>query len=238
MAASRERQSTTTSRGGSGSRGEPNQTIMTLGGDASHHSFQLTSHKLDARNYLEWTQSVKLTIDGRGKLGHLTGEMKKPEAAIRARMMSLRMQHQVFDADIFAEIKFFACELDLHFLAGRIGLSCLSMALSDLYSRWTQSLVLKNLASFTRKWKRKFALENPEIERAELSIFGLWAYDTLYALAMAIDKKRLELGKRSRRWKMLPLSTLALYFSKPSWIQNSKDLVGNLIVNGQLDPSS
>ncbi|KAL3520401.1 hypothetical protein ACH5RR_018550 [Cinchona calisaya] len=79
MAASGERQSTFTSRGGSGSRGEPNQTTMSLGGDVSHHSFQLTSHKLDGRNYLEWAQSVKLAIDGRGKLGHLTGEVKKPE---------------------------------------------------------------------------------------------------------------------------------------------------------------
>ncbi|KAL3513994.1 hypothetical protein ACH5RR_026711 [Cinchona calisaya] len=71
---------TATSRGGSSSRGELNQTTMSLGEDASHHSFQLTSHKLDGRNYLEWAQSVKLAIDGRGKLGHLTGKVKKPEA--------------------------------------------------------------------------------------------------------------------------------------------------------------
>ena len=45
---------------------------------SSSMSFQLTSHKLNGRNYLEWAQSVKLAIDGRGKLGHLTGETTRP----------------------------------------------------------------------------------------------------------------------------------------------------------------
>ncbi|KAK2999277.1 hypothetical protein RJ639_023557 [Escallonia herrerae] len=46
---------------------------MAHGGDhLSQLSFQLTSHKLTGKNYLEWAQSVKLAIDGRGKLGHLT----------------------------------------------------------------------------------------------------------------------------------------------------------------------
>ena len=49
----------------------------------SSMSFQLTSHKLNGRNYLEWAQSVKLAIDGRGKLGHLTGEITKPAAGDR-----------------------------------------------------------------------------------------------------------------------------------------------------------
>lgn len=31
--------------------------------------------------FLEWFQSLKLAIDGRGKLGYLTGEIKKPAAA-------------------------------------------------------------------------------------------------------------------------------------------------------------
>ncbi|KAK3017339.1 hypothetical protein RJ639_007520 [Escallonia herrerae] len=51
------------------------------GGDhLSQLSFQLTSHKLTGKNYLEWAQSVKLAIDGRGKLGHLTGDVRQPTA--------------------------------------------------------------------------------------------------------------------------------------------------------------
>ncbi|KAK3036194.1 hypothetical protein RJ639_030264 [Escallonia herrerae] len=54
---------------------------MAHGGDhLSQLSLQLTSHKLTGKNYLEWAQSVKLAIDGRGKLGHLTGDVRQPAA--------------------------------------------------------------------------------------------------------------------------------------------------------------
>ncbi|KAH0683236.1 hypothetical protein KY289_020988 [Solanum tuberosum] len=56
-----------------------NKAPMNQGTDSSHFSFQLTSHKLNGKNYLEWAQSVHLAIDGRGKLGHLTGETRNPE---------------------------------------------------------------------------------------------------------------------------------------------------------------
>ncbi|KAG8483038.1 hypothetical protein CXB51_021961 [Gossypium anomalum] len=55
------------------------ESTMTQGTEASHLSFQLTSHKLNGKNYLEWSLSVKLAIDGHGKLGHLTGEVKQPQ---------------------------------------------------------------------------------------------------------------------------------------------------------------
>ncbi|KAK3030877.1 hypothetical protein RJ639_037227 [Escallonia herrerae] len=54
---------------------------MAHGGDhLSQLSFQLTSHKLTRKNYLEWAQSVKLAIDGRGKLGRLTEDVRQPAA--------------------------------------------------------------------------------------------------------------------------------------------------------------
>ena len=42
------------------------------------NSVHLTIHKLNGKNYVKWAQSIKLVIDGKGKLGHLTGEVKKP----------------------------------------------------------------------------------------------------------------------------------------------------------------
>ena len=36
------------------------------------------SHKLNGKNYLQWSQSVKLVICGRGKLGFLIGETSAP----------------------------------------------------------------------------------------------------------------------------------------------------------------
>lgn len=41
-------------------------------------NLQLTVHKLNGKNYLKWAQSVKLAIDGRGKLGHMIGEVTQP----------------------------------------------------------------------------------------------------------------------------------------------------------------
>ncbi|KAK5825776.1 hypothetical protein PVK06_020642 [Gossypium arboreum] len=55
------------------------ESTMTQGTEASHLSFQLTAHKLNGKNYLEWLQSIKLTIDGCSQLGHLTGEVKQPQ---------------------------------------------------------------------------------------------------------------------------------------------------------------
>ncbi|XWS26124.1 hypothetical protein CRYUN_Cryun26dG0004000 [Craigia yunnanensis] len=43
------------------------------------------------------------------------------------------------------------------------------------------------LENFMVRWKRKFQQDNPTIINAELNIFGLWAYDATFALAMAIE---------------------------------------------------
>lgn len=58
---------------------------MSHGGDPSHHFLQLTSQKLNGKNYLEWAQSVKLAINGRGKLGYLTGDITQPKEGDSAR---------------------------------------------------------------------------------------------------------------------------------------------------------
>lgn len=44
----------------------------------SNSSFHLTSIKLNGQNDLKWAQSMKLAIDGRGKIDHLTGGVAKP----------------------------------------------------------------------------------------------------------------------------------------------------------------
>ncbi|CAL5430380.1 unnamed protein product [Camellia sinensis] len=37
------------------------------------------------------------------------------------------------------------------------------------------------------RWKMKFLQDNPTVKQAEISSFGLWAYDTMWALAMAVE---------------------------------------------------
>ncbi|XP_058113309.1 glutamate receptor 2.1-like [Magnolia sinica] len=66
----------------------------------------------------------------------------------------------------------------------------------------------KDLDDFTVRWKRKFRQENPDAERVEPSIFGLWAYDTVWALAMAAER----------------VGTANSHFQKPKTIENSTEL--------------
>ncbi|GFZ04379.1 glutamate receptor 2.8 [Actinidia rufa] len=44
------------------------------------------------------------------------------------------------------------------------------------------------LEKFTERWRKRFRQENPETDRFELNLFGLWAYDSVTALAMAADR--------------------------------------------------
>ncbi|XP_042492511.1 glutamate receptor 2.7-like isoform X2 [Macadamia integrifolia] len=44
------------------------------------------------------------------------------------------------------------------------------------------------LNNFKIRWRHKFHKDNPEMEGADLNIFGLWAYDTVWALALATEK--------------------------------------------------
>ena len=42
------------------------------------HPVQITTIRLNGDNYLRWSQSVRMYIRGRGKIGYLTGEKKAP----------------------------------------------------------------------------------------------------------------------------------------------------------------
>ncbi|KAI3897925.1 hypothetical protein MKW92_009596 [Papaver armeniacum] len=44
------------------------------------------------------------------------------------------------------------------------------------------------LDEFHARWKKKFIQENPDIENFELNIFGVRAYDTIWALASILEK--------------------------------------------------
>lgn len=45
----------------------------------------------------------------------------------------------------------------------------------------------KELRDFRLRWKRNFRRDNPEVD-GELNVFGLWAYDSVFALATAAEK--------------------------------------------------
>ena len=57
---------------------EPSSIIIAFfsGSDAFFH---ITTYKLNGRNYLQWAQSLKIVICGRGTLGYITGELPAPK---------------------------------------------------------------------------------------------------------------------------------------------------------------
>ena len=44
------------------------------------HPVQITTIRLNGENFLRWSQSVRMYIRGRGKIGYLTGDAKRPDA--------------------------------------------------------------------------------------------------------------------------------------------------------------
>ncbi|XVF89458.1 hypothetical protein PTKIN_Ptkin19aG0131900 [Pterospermum kingtungense] len=101
------------------------------------------------------------------------------------------------------------------------------------------------LENFRVRWKRKFQQDNPTIVDAGLNIFGLWAYDATFALAMAIEN--VSMGnfsfKRSNISNGTDLETFGSSQIGPQLIQalsrtKFKGLTGEIeFVSGQLQSS-
>ncbi|KAI8547967.1 hypothetical protein RHMOL_Rhmol07G0236200 [Rhododendron molle] len=64
------------------------------------------------------------------------------------------------------------------------------------------------LQNFTQRWRKRFRRENPDIDRFELNVLGLWAYDSTTALARAVERSGVGWPK----------------FKKPVSTNNSTDL--------------
>lgn len=45
---------------------------------ADSSTLQITQHKLNGTNYLDWSQPVLLVIHGKGCMGYITGDIRKP----------------------------------------------------------------------------------------------------------------------------------------------------------------
>ncbi|WMV34962.1 hypothetical protein MTR67_028347 [Solanum verrucosum] len=46
----------------------------------------------------------------------------------------------------------------------------------------------KELDMFTRRWRKRFRQEYPDMDQVELNVFGLWAYESITLLAEAVEK--------------------------------------------------
>ncbi|XP_042029533.1 glutamate receptor 2.7-like [Salvia splendens] len=105
----------------------------------------------------------------------------------------------------------------------------------------------KEVRRFSKRWRKRFDRENPEMKRTELNVVGLWAYDTVTALAEAVERVGVaspRFKKPVESWNLTDLEAIGTSNSDPSFIhliRNSKfkGLSGNFnISNGQLQPSA
>lgn len=69
----------------------PSQNTVPVRGSSAvseNPSLQITTHKLNDLNYLQWSQSVKMFVIGRGKMGYLIGTVVAPTSDDSAAMFS------------------------------------------------------------------------------------------------------------------------------------------------------
>ncbi|KAG5521887.1 hypothetical protein RHGRI_034197 [Rhododendron griersonianum] len=103
------------------------------------------------------------------------------------------------------------------------------------------------LQNFTERWRKRFRQENPNIDRFELNMLGLWAYDSAMMLAMAVDSSGISRSKFKKPVTTSTLADLAAIGSSemgPRLLQSIKNtrfqgLSGEFnLVDGQLQPSA
>ncbi|XP_030448778.1 glutamate receptor 2.1-like [Syzygium oleosum] len=104
----------------------------------------------------------------------------------------------------------------------------------------------QNLDNFTVRWKIKFQQDNPSVLNPTLNIFGYWAYDNAWALAMVVEK----MGAANFTFQMnastdaTDLDTIGISQNGKELLQelantNFTGLAGNFsLVDGQLKSSA
>ncbi|XP_031106430.1 glutamate receptor 2.8-like isoform X2 [Ipomoea triloba] len=104
------------------------------------------------------------------------------------------------------------------------------------------------LDSFTRRWKSKtFRQQHPDMDGVELNVFGLWAYDSVTALATALEKvgtSGLKFNRTINRESSTDLGAIGTSEFGPLLLESIRNikirgLSGDFhIVDGELQPSA
>ncbi|XP_058226988.1 glutamate receptor 2.7-like isoform X2 [Rhododendron vialii] len=103
------------------------------------------------------------------------------------------------------------------------------------------------LENFKVRWKKRFRQENPDVDIFEMNVFGLWAYDSATALAMAVGRSGIGVSKFKKpiaKENLTDLAAIGISEMGPRLLQSLQNiefygLSGKFhLLNGQLQPSS
>ncbi|XP_057965332.1 uncharacterized protein LOC131155901 [Malania oleifera] len=78
-------------------------TLNSNGLDSS--SLLLSMERLNGKNFCEWAQSIKLVIDGKGKLGYPTSEKKKPASTDATTLQKWKSKNSMVTAWLVNSMK-------------------------------------------------------------------------------------------------------------------------------------
>ncbi|XP_058226990.1 glutamate receptor 2.7-like isoform X2 [Rhododendron vialii] len=103
------------------------------------------------------------------------------------------------------------------------------------------------LENFKVRWRKRFRQENPDVDIFEMNVFGLWAYDSATALAMAVGRSGIGVSKFKKpvaKENLTDLAAIGISEMGPRLLQSLKNIEFNglsgkfHLLNGQLQPSS
>ncbi|PHT79230.1 hypothetical protein T459_17282 [Capsicum annuum] len=103
-------------------------------------------------------------------------------------------------------------------------------------------------SNFTKRWRKRFRQEYPDMDPVELNVFGLWAYDSITALAKAVAQARTTANPKFKKadtrenlTELDAIGTSALGSLLLDSMQNTtlkRGLSGEFrIIDGELQPS-
>ncbi|KAI8544806.1 hypothetical protein RHMOL_Rhmol08G0323500 [Rhododendron molle] len=103
------------------------------------------------------------------------------------------------------------------------------------------------LENFKVRWRKRFRQENPNVDIFEMNVFGLWAYDSTTALAMAVERSGIGVSKFKKpvaKENLTDLTAIGISEMGPRLLQSLQNIEFNglsgkfHLLNGQLRPSS
>ncbi|KAJ3704817.1 hypothetical protein LUZ61_008522 [Rhynchospora tenuis] len=97
----------------------------------------------------------------------------------------------------------------------------------------------KKLEKFATMWRKRFQEDNPSDKPCEVSAIALWAYDTIHALVLAVEKVGVQKTKLQKNSKQFPTSSfehLPVFSNGPQLLKTISHIQYRAFVKVETDP--